>query len=49
MKREKSWISQFLAWARASEWLVVVLPFTKRGKMRGEAGLRATPTTCCGA
>lgn len=47
MKREKSWVTQFLAWARATEWLVVVLPFTKRGNMR--AGLGATPVTCHGA
>lgn len=49
MKREKSPISHFLAWARASEWLVVVLPFTKRENMTGEAGLGATPIACCGA
>ena len=35
--------------ASSTEWLVVVMPFNKRGHMRGEASLGARPMTCHGA
>lgn len=39
MKREKSWLTGFGPWVRATEWLAVVVPFTERGTRKGGAGL----------